>query len=474
MRRPRGAERGAALVEGAFAIPIFFVMVLGLVDFGMLAFESNKASNAARDGARVGIIDYLEADVVGSADYNAIKNEIESKLQGQTINLEVKCLTPGGGDIDCTNAVVDQDRISVKVTWDRKAISPLGNALGIGSVEVDGESRMTIVGRPIGGPASPPPPCNITGVSVSPDPVTRTLTGELQSDLTVTVAGTGTCSNETVALISSDGISEREICVSGCLGTIPYDADTDTFWTVPGTARAVVRDGAAATIVDTTFEVEDPIVPALCEVTDVVVSPNPVQRIVGGANDGTLADNLAIEVLGSGACTNLTLTLVAPDGSSVVICGPGNCLGVTAYSAIANNFWTAGTAEARITGEQTVTGTFTVTDQPPCAVDITIANDPAKIDGQGRISNFDGNVRQRVTVAMSSGSGPCPSFTVTMTPPSGTNTVTLCPPGPCTGVIEYVDGDKIWDPPGGATEADAEVEVSGTGFSETATFVVTK
>lgn len=475
MRGFRRSERGAALVEGAFAIPIFFILVLGLVDFGMLAFDSNKATNAARDGARVGIIDYLEADQDSppSADYLAIKSEIESKLQGQTIALEVKCLTPAGGDIDCTDVVVDVDRISVKVSWERKAISPIGRTLGIGSVTVDGEARMTIAGRPIGGTASPPPPCNITGISVSPDPVTRTLTGGLASDLSVTVTGTGACSNHTVNLIAPNGTSDIQICSSGCVGTTTYSSGPDSFWT-PGTASAVVRNSIGDDIRSTNFEVEDPIVPTICDVTSIVVSPDPVQRVVGGANDGQLADNLAIDVVGSGVCTDLTLTLVAPNGSSEVICGPGNCLGTTAYLATTNNFWTAGTAEARITGEETLTGTFVVTDQPPCAVDITVANDPATVDGQGRLRNFSGNARQRVTVAASPGSGPCPELTVVMRPPTGTETVTLCATGPCTGVFEYVSGDRIWNPPAGATESDAVVEVSGTEINQAATFVVRK
>ena len=50
------SERGAELIEFAIALPLLIFVLAGIVDFGMMfqAFES--VTNAAREGARVGVL----------------------------------------------------------------------------------------------------------------------------------------------------------------------------------------------------------------------------------------------------------------------------------------------------------------------------------------------------------------------------------------------------------------------------------
>jgi Flp pilus assembly protein TadG len=54
VRRHRG--RGQSLVEFALVLPIFLLMLMGIVDAGRLIYTYNTVSNAARDGARVAIV----------------------------------------------------------------------------------------------------------------------------------------------------------------------------------------------------------------------------------------------------------------------------------------------------------------------------------------------------------------------------------------------------------------------------------
>jgi Flp pilus assembly protein TadG len=54
MRRYR--DRGQSLVEFALVLPIFLLMLMGIVDAGRLIYTYNTVSNAARDGARVAIV----------------------------------------------------------------------------------------------------------------------------------------------------------------------------------------------------------------------------------------------------------------------------------------------------------------------------------------------------------------------------------------------------------------------------------
>jgi hypothetical protein len=63
IRRTR--RTGQALVEFALVIPIFLLMLFGLIDMGRFVFMSSTLSQAAREGARLAAV---EAYWMGSAD----------------------------------------------------------------------------------------------------------------------------------------------------------------------------------------------------------------------------------------------------------------------------------------------------------------------------------------------------------------------------------------------------------------------
>ena len=50
------SSRGQALIEFALVVPILVLLVLGLFDLGYAVYAQNAISNAAREGARTGII----------------------------------------------------------------------------------------------------------------------------------------------------------------------------------------------------------------------------------------------------------------------------------------------------------------------------------------------------------------------------------------------------------------------------------
>src|SRR3972149_4156509 len=55
--RGAGRRAGAAAVEFAVVAPIFFLVVLGIIEFGRMAMVEQVITNAAREGARVGVLD---------------------------------------------------------------------------------------------------------------------------------------------------------------------------------------------------------------------------------------------------------------------------------------------------------------------------------------------------------------------------------------------------------------------------------
>lgn len=50
------ARRGQALVEFALVIPVFLLLIFGIIDAGRLIYTYNAVSNSARNAARVAIV----------------------------------------------------------------------------------------------------------------------------------------------------------------------------------------------------------------------------------------------------------------------------------------------------------------------------------------------------------------------------------------------------------------------------------
>lgn len=48
--------RGQAFVEFAFILPILLLLVFGIAEFGRFLYLKNSATNAAREGARAGVV----------------------------------------------------------------------------------------------------------------------------------------------------------------------------------------------------------------------------------------------------------------------------------------------------------------------------------------------------------------------------------------------------------------------------------
>lgn len=57
MSRHRRRSRGQGLVEFALVVPVLILIFMGLFDAGRAVFAWNTLSNAAREGARVSIVD---------------------------------------------------------------------------------------------------------------------------------------------------------------------------------------------------------------------------------------------------------------------------------------------------------------------------------------------------------------------------------------------------------------------------------
>ena len=72
MNRPTRRSRGQSLVEFALILPVLLLIFMGLFDFGRAVFAYNGVSEAARNGARVAIVNQTLADICSVAAGRAV------------------------------------------------------------------------------------------------------------------------------------------------------------------------------------------------------------------------------------------------------------------------------------------------------------------------------------------------------------------------------------------------------------------
>lgn len=71
IRRFRRNERGATLVEFAIAIPVLLLLIFGIMEFGWIFHGWVTLTAAAREGARLAIVNESEINIKGAVTSHA-------------------------------------------------------------------------------------------------------------------------------------------------------------------------------------------------------------------------------------------------------------------------------------------------------------------------------------------------------------------------------------------------------------------
>jgi Flp pilus assembly protein TadG len=138
LRQEPDGHRGQALVEFAIILPVFFLLVAGMFDFGLGIYSDLTLVNAAREGARLGTIDpgntgAIEARVRAMAD----------NLDPAKLDVRVTCERASGSSfVSCSEPKWQPgDATRVTVSYDYAAFFPLlfGTRIPLSS-----EARMRI------------------------------------------------------------------------------------------------------------------------------------------------------------------------------------------------------------------------------------------------------------------------------------------------------------------------------------------
>jgi Flp pilus assembly protein TadG len=191
----RSALRGQSIVEVALILPIMMMLIMGAVDLGRGVLIRNMLSNAAREGARVGII---ASKTSAEMCAGAISKIQAPGLTGQTCTASGNPAVTNDGQLTVSvhrgtpgNAA---DPNNVTLTYNFLAITPLISAVPItmaatSSMYVEGGVALA---TPTAVPTNTPPPTSPVSTSTPTVALTPTITLTATRTPTITPTTTGT------------------------------------------------------------------------------------------------------------------------------------------------------------------------------------------------------------------------------------------------------------------------------------------
>ena len=135
--RRRDGERGQGLIEFALVVPVFALLLFGLIDLGRLVYANNAVSQAAREGTRWGMVQQRSATASGRATVaTATRNRITA-VPSPTIT--VTCERNGVVNPICR----PNDTLVVRVESNLSMLTPVIAQL-VGPVKVSAISKARV------------------------------------------------------------------------------------------------------------------------------------------------------------------------------------------------------------------------------------------------------------------------------------------------------------------------------------------
>jgi Flp pilus assembly protein TadG len=147
MRPSRAAARnqGQSLVEFALALPVILLLFMAIFDFGRAIFAYNTVSNAARDGARVAIVDQRSTAGISHAAQAAADQATGLGLDATNVNdVRVQYLKPDlSGPCDPSWGEWVGCVAVVRVQYAYNAATPVISAI-VGPITVGSTTQLPI------------------------------------------------------------------------------------------------------------------------------------------------------------------------------------------------------------------------------------------------------------------------------------------------------------------------------------------
>ena len=146
MRHASDGRRGQAMVEFALIIPIFLLMIFGILDLGRAVYAYSTLNNAAREGARVALVDQTESHIQAVASGHAVGLGLATTAVTVDYRDPDQPDTPHSCDVWLDN--VDGGlpvgcAAIVRVEYVFTAATPLIGRI-VGDINMAGETSMTV------------------------------------------------------------------------------------------------------------------------------------------------------------------------------------------------------------------------------------------------------------------------------------------------------------------------------------------
>lgn len=140
-------SRGQSMVEFALILPVFVLVLVGIFDVGRAVFAYNNVNNAARQGARLAIVDQsipdIQAQAADAAQFGIATADIDVDFRAKaTPDAPGSCAAEVPGD-DNNLAGMTQCVAVVTVPYGFVAATPVIAQI-LGEITLTGESSFPV------------------------------------------------------------------------------------------------------------------------------------------------------------------------------------------------------------------------------------------------------------------------------------------------------------------------------------------
>jgi Flp pilus assembly protein TadG len=139
-RRSSRRPRGQSLVEFALVLPIFLLVMMGIIDFGRAIFSYNSLSNATRDGARVAIVDQTVTAGIPAGAAEAAEQASAMGIDPAT-DVDVEYTQPDGSDCSADRSIGCIATVTVR--YEFEALTPIVGRI-VGPIDLEAFTSLVI------------------------------------------------------------------------------------------------------------------------------------------------------------------------------------------------------------------------------------------------------------------------------------------------------------------------------------------
>jgi Flp pilus assembly protein TadG len=133
----RREAHGQSLVEFALILPLFLLILFGLIDLGRGVFAYNAIQNAAREGVRVAIVDQNTDVITAEVQQHAIGLGVD------TSDVTLSFFQPGTASVPCVTPIAISCEVEILVDYRFTPATPIIGNL-IGDIDMSSASRQAV------------------------------------------------------------------------------------------------------------------------------------------------------------------------------------------------------------------------------------------------------------------------------------------------------------------------------------------